>query len=726
MTARKTRHFGGARACACVLACGLMGGMSIPARDIVLASDSAAEWNTTAANTVWTNAAGTRVAFQTGDNVLVSSASFTGPSLMMSGRVEPGDVVFDIDGTLSFGWKKNTHGLHVDTKSFTKRGAGTLLLTSALSGSAASAGGDTQYGNALTCGVEIVEGEIACKERNNWNFLGPRTVPYWVYVRDGAALSFLEGNQAGAYACPDCGIQIQLDAGGTLNHCTNMVTEARVGGNNTILCVNTLKLNGGDIVNGPKAYAWEDGKIGGKCLMYVYNRLWFSGNTPHAFGFTDEYPGYKSYSLDETLKKYKISLNSSAPVEFRVDDITGDDRVDAYVNMYAFTCGTNALGEFRYSLVKGGAGTLCFPSNNCTKAYKSDFTVKEGTVVFKSLSNSQNFFQATSTDPLQTITISTGATMRVEMRNLTPPGAETTPNIKIVVDHGTLQFVTGTHPVTGASQHGALAAKDWVFDDATLDIHNPGMSEYFGIFNFKNSAVFRGTRPLEMWPDESLDTKWQAVCVYDGYLTVDGVEDGPLTTIDVADMTGDGRTDVVMGYHIWNGATNNAARGVRHDSGFIKKGLGTFSVASMANRVSGLVIVSNGTLRVDGRLVTPSFVDVAAGAYLGGTGTVARVRMEEGSGFAAPAGQAKPLTVEGDLALPALGCVNIANLEGVDARKLYGATLVEATGTLSGTENLESWTVTLDGAAQQPVWCVFAEGSCVKVKRLGGLTVIIR
>ena len=628
-------------------------------------------------------------------------------------------------GKQSWG-SRNTYGLDVDTKSFTKRGAGTLLLTSTLSGSAVSAGGDTRFGNALTCGVEIVEGEIACRDRNSHNFLGPRTIPYWVHVHDGAALSFLEGNQTGTYTSPECGIQIQLDAGATLNHCTNMLTETRVGANNTILCVNTLKLNGGDLVNGPKAYSKEDNKIGGSCLMYIFNTLWFSGDTPHAFGFSDEYPGYKSYSRDETLKGYKISLNSFSPVEFRVDDITGDDGVDAYVNMYAFTSGTNTLGQFRCDLVKGGAGTLCFPSNNVNKAFKSNFTVKEGTVVFKSLSSAQNFFQAAPTDPLQTITISTGATMRVEMRNLTVPGGEKTPNIKIVVDHGTLQFVTGTNPLTGASQQGAMAAKDWVFDDATLDIHNPGMSEFFGIFNFKNSATFRGTRPLVMWPDESLDTKWQAICVYNGYLTVNGVEDGPVTTIDVADMTGDGRTDVVMGYHLWNGATNNAARGIRYDSGFIKKGLGTFSVASMTNRVSGLVTVSNGTLRVDGKLVTPSYIDVAAGAYIGGTGTVARVRLEAGAGFAAPAGQTKPLTVEGDLALPASGCVNLANLESVDVKKLSGASLVEATGMLSGVEHLEAWTVKVDGVAQNPTWCVCAEGSCVKVKRLCGLNIIIR
>ena len=102
-------------------------------------------------------------------------------SVTFKARMGRNLVVFDIDDTFACGWgSKNTYGLDVDTKSFTKCGVGTLLLTTALNGSVVNAGGDTRFGNALTCGVEIVEGEIACKERNSHNFLGPRTILYWV------------------------------------------------------------------------------------------------------------------------------------------------------------------------------------------------------------------------------------------------------------------------------------------------------------------------------------------------------------------------------------------------------------------------------------------------------------------------------------------------------------------------------------------------------------------
>ena len=57
------------------------------ATDLTLVGDSAASWDTT--TQCWTNSAGTPVAFQTGDNVLISSDYFTGSSLTMTERLTP-------------------------------------------------------------------------------------------------------------------------------------------------------------------------------------------------------------------------------------------------------------------------------------------------------------------------------------------------------------------------------------------------------------------------------------------------------------------------------------------------------------------------------------------------------------------------------------------------------------------------------------------------------------
>jgi hypothetical protein len=67
--------------------------VSAVAADLTLVGDSAAVW--TSSSTIWTNSAGESVSFSAGDNILVSSDCFTGSSLRMDGRFNPGNVVFD-------------------------------------------------------------------------------------------------------------------------------------------------------------------------------------------------------------------------------------------------------------------------------------------------------------------------------------------------------------------------------------------------------------------------------------------------------------------------------------------------------------------------------------------------------------------------------------------------------------------------------------------------------
>lgn len=665
--------------------------------NLTLVGSSDTNWNTNLDNKVWNNS-GSLVAFKNGDNVRIDSASFTGSKLTMDARVTPGDVEIDISNPITLALTAFNQGLGVDTRSFTKTGAGTLFLEGV-----GGASGDTARGNSMTCGVDVVEGEIACVTRGFQNSLGPRTVPFWVHVHDGAALTFLNGNQTGTVNIPECGFMLQLDDGGKLNFGTNVLTETDNRTKNGVLCLNTLRLNGGNIAIGSCMYQKEDKSLGGECVAKIYNTLWFSGDTPHAFGFAEgDYPGCKAYTLDGTLQNRKISLNSYAPVEFRVDDIDNDeDGVDAYVNMKAFTWGTNTVNIYKSDIVKTGAGKLSFPVNTVTKTFLGDFTIKEGTVEFCK----QGFFPSDGAN-LQTLSVLTNATLRMTIHNVVNGNVSNMPNVNIVVDHGVLDFTC-----TG----GMLQAKDWVFDDATLHIHNKGMSAVVGVFYFKNSATFSGTKPLVMWPDETLATANQAVLVHNG----------SRTKIDVADMTGDGRTDVVMGYHIWNGTVGTGTEDVLTDSGFVKTGAGTFSVASTANKVSGVVTVSNGVMRVDGTLVTPSSVEVVAGAYIGGTGTVQNVAMETGSGFAAPAGQRTPLTVSGNLALPETGVVDILNLESADEGKLPAAKLVMCTGTLSGAENLANWTVKVDGETTRK-WRLCADGNTVKATMISGMIITFR
>lgn len=686
---------------------------SASAADLTLTGDSAVDWNKTASNKPWTNSVGTAVAFADGNNVLISSEHFKGPSLTMKARVNPGDVVFDIDRTLEFIDGGATHGLGPTTKSFTKRGAGTLIFKNSLSNQNNGDGG-TGYGNGMTNGINIVEGEIACQTRNWHNTLGPRAVPFSVWVRNGASLTFLDGNQTGVATASECGIKILLENGGRLNICTNKTSTS--GTPNNILCVNTLELAGGDIVAGAGAYNDNTDLLGGKCTMKIFNALAFSGETPHAFGFPNgRYPGYKHYS--SSFLPGKISLNPYAPVEFRVENIDNGDGVDTYLcgdlsTMFAW--GTNSVGEARGEIVKTGAGTLCITNTVNGKYYNGDLTIREGVLSFDDMS-----FFASDGGQTQTITVLTNGTLRANIRNVVRGTLTDKPKVDVVVDHGTFDF-------SPTSATGNFRARNFTFDDATIVLKSQGLSttqKYIGVLTVMDTLSFKGSTPYVLQPDATLgSTTGQAINIYTN------------TTIEVADITGDLGTDVTIAYPLWNyntNGTNNA--GFLTGCGFVKTGAGTLSIACPADTssgyasrlVSGVVTVSNGVLRVDGSLVTPSRMEVAAGAYLGGTGTVANVSLEAGAGFSAPAGETSPLTVSGDLVLPATGVIDIANLDGVDERDLPETKFVTATGTLSGAENLENWTVKVNGSVSSK-WRLMVDDGVVKAKVKNGLTIVFR
>lgn len=639
------------------------------ARDLKLTgSGSPAIWDNGKTATWLCN--GETVTFAAGDNVTIDD-TFAGTSLMMNARVTPGDIVFDITKTLEFGWGLDwsyVYGLGVDTKSFTKKGSGLLLLRSDLSGQAVNASGGINCGNGLTNGIEIVEGEIALLNRNAHNFLGPRTVPYWVHIHNGASLTFLEGNQTGTYTSPECGCCVQLDEGAKLNHCTNASTSAK----NSVLCLNTLRLNGGDFVEG-NAYVTDWDELGGTACMKIYETLQFSGSQPHAFGYSaTDYPGCKGYSLNTTLAGRPIALNSKAPVKFRVDDITGDDDPDAYIKMNMFTWGLPASGgtKYRSDVVKVGSGTLVFPDNAMPsgKKFYGDFTVKEGEARFLA----QGFFPAETEGPAQTLSVSTNAILNLAFRNVVTGTATERPNVKIVVDHGTFKYVTG------ADAHGCLHAREWVFDDAILDVRNAGFSWQFGVFGFKGPVRFRGTKSVAINPCSDFADTYQSVHVYNN----------PRTEFDVADLTGSAETDVTIGMKILNTFTSSETSGELKDCGFVKKGAGTLAITHRENYVSGNVTVSEGALRVDGVLTSPASIAIEAGGTLGGTGAVKNVTIAAGAGFfVRSVDNGKVLTIYGDVSLPSSGVVVLDSVQEFSRVKV-----AQVDGSISG-EDFSGWQV---------------------------------
>lgn len=698
------------------------------ARELTLAGSSDATWNTDAANTTW-NVNGSPTAFANGDDTTIGS-TFTGSKITFGARVTPGDVVFDIGRTLTLDFgSANTYGLGINTKSFTKRGSGTLLMTHSVNTTLTN--GDERFGNAVTAGVEIVEGEIALKDPNVHHYFGPRTIPHWVHVRNGASLTFLARNQTGAYDNNECGFCVELDSGARLNHGTNNLAQSDY----RPLALHTLKLSGGDITNGVNAWRNDANVLGGVCSMYLFNTLWFSGSMPHAFGFESGYDGCKRYAKGATIggavtisgSKYGryISLNTRQPVEFRVDDITGDSGVDAYINPDMFTWGKNSAGVFKADIVKTGAGTLSVPvakSASTTKDFLGDITVAEGTLELaaqKIFPFSTAPYDATAA---QTLTVSNGATVAFSIRNVvngdTVSGdAITVPRLRLVVDGGTFKY-----HATGDNS-GCNRFRECVFHDATIDIRNPGRNEFAGILAFMGPVSFSGSTPYVLDVNTDVDNKSQAIACYND----------PRTTFDVADITGNGAADVTLGLPLYNYATNNSARGILEGCGFVKTGAGTlrltYTFANEQKSLNGPVDVSNGVLRVDGRLTGPSMLTVAAGGFLGGTGMVNRVTLEPGAGLAALAGQTEPLHVQKSLALPATGVIAVSNPDGLDLNSLRTIPVLTAAtdgnGSLTGTENLVNWTVSVDGV-HNGSWTLFADGNTVKARRTLATVISIR
>jgi hypothetical protein len=234
---------------------------------------------------------------------------------------------------------------------------------------------------------------------------------------------------------------------------------------------------------------------------------------------------------------------------------------------------------------------------------------------------------------------------------------------------------------------------------------------------------FSGSTPYVLDVNADVANTSQAIACYND----------PRTTFDVADITGNGAADVTLGLPLYNYATNNSARGILEGCGFVKTGAGTlrltYTFADAQKSLNGPVDVSNGVLRVDGRLTGPSMLTVAAGGFLGGTGMVNRVTLEPGAGLAALAGQTEPLNVRKSLALPATGVVEVSNPDGLDPNGLRTLPVLTAAtdgdGSLTGTENLANWMVTFNGVTDAS-WTLFAEDDTVKARRALATVLSIR
>ncbi|MGN0846855.1 MAG: LamG-like jellyroll fold domain-containing protein [Kiritimatiellia bacterium] len=200
---------------------------------------------------------------------------------------------------------------------------------------------------------------------------------------------------------------------------------------------------------------------------------------------------------------------------------------------------------------------------------------------------------------------------------------------------------------------------------------------------------------------------------------------GTNTEFRVADITEDAASDVVFNNHVmvlktWNDAV---------PCGFRKTGGGTMALAQQPTGYgvglltfpSGTIAVEEGELRVDCEYPGPAFA-VAPRAFLSGTGTVSAVSFAAGAGLRGVVGQAGALTIADACAFAEEGTVSLRNPEGRGGFRTKLATLA---GTCSGVENLENWTVLVNGVAMKNL-AVGVLGSNLVVYGRFGTSIIIR
>ena len=231
--------------------------------------------------------------------------------------------------------------------------------------------------------------------------------------------------------------------------------------------------------------------------------------------------------------------------------------------------------------------------------------------------------------------------------------------VSFVVSNGTVRFANNT----------INALPTVKFYDANLIYGNGfgsssnGETSNWGLWVLRYPVTFDGTKAM------SLPSNGDKCIMSLGYSS-DSTEEvvGNLTychgrtEFRVENMTSDPCVDVDIGMDIqsmpyWSSGNNKTRPNLRYRCGLKKTGPGTLRIGGKFTCPEATRI-ADGTLVFDGRLAEQnaawglSAMEVASGAFLGGTGTVHNVTIAEGGGFTSVIGQTDALTIDGTLTLP--------------------------------------------------------------------------
>lgn len=531
----------------------------------------------------------------------------------------------DADVTFRFPFK------HVATQpdsGMIKKGAGAMVLANA---------GSTFRGNVQVLEGELVAAAMKLDTNNAQTVMGNTRISRSIYVGTNATLTFAVRNALGIAEGDTPAVAVTVDHG-------------------TLAITNSGHTTFGTLTLDSAAFSYKGGFDAARGVMRLGGKLALKGDSPYTFALP---PGGAAYGF--------INLNASPLTEIHVADITGDSAPDASFIIPFKDFASSNSPTYAAGFVKTGTGTLYLtnaPGNY--SSFSGDIEVREGTLVADTAGGSA----LGNPNVDRRILVNPNGTLQLRQRN-TQGGASATNALKaeIVVDHGTL-LLGDTSVTKGVNTLGSLT-----LNNGSL-IYTNMFNEPYGFLKICRVFRLQGTAPYEFLGSV------QSGCFM--LLNAD-----PLTTFDVAEITGDDDPDATFHFPLKNFPSSTAA------CGLVKDGEGTMRVTATSTYI-GETRVSNGVLRVDGSLTASSGVTVSDGGWLGGTGAVKKVTVEEDGGFHVIQGQAKPLTVIGTLTLEGRGVVSIRNPGNVPGTQIQ-VVLAAVAGGIVGAENAELWTVDVEG-----------------------------
>jgi autotransporter-associated beta strand protein len=319
-----------------------------------------------------------------------------------------------------------------------------------------------------------------------------------------------------------------------------------------------------------------------------------------------------------------------------------------------------------------GAGTFQQSGAGTTRVYAASFAlntfsgavvVNQGVLIFGSPSTKWD--DARGLTSASSFTVNSGATLYT-----TRDGMNGNP---VNLNGGTL----ATADVGGAQALGRLT-----LNGGTL-VAGEGLDPSWQAFFLADSVLVTGTVASVIRAENKL---------YNGVMLTHASAAGALRRFTVEDVTGDSGADLTISARLVNSSGNaNAA-------GLVKAGAGTLLLSCPTNLYSGATLVSNGTLRVSGRLLN-SAVTVVSNATFGAYGTntarVSALTLEAGAkvswAYTANTKAAGAVVVDGTLTLPARATLDVSGSGFLLSNQ---AILSSGTPPLQGATDLSGWTIT--------------------------------